>query len=342
MKRTSLFSLLCLGLLPPASAVELVVYNWPFYLAPEVKTRFTQETGHTIKELFFDSEEARSNLLLAKHAPLVDLTVIDYQSLQTLSWSTLFNDKPAAGYKSEAAIEPRFLAACGQQASPYFWGSIGIAYRSSHVGQPITHWQQLFELDAKNSDLAGHIIMVDDAFDLVSVTLKALSHSINTRNKDELKQAFTHLQAQKHAVLDYRLSLAAIRDPKQEAEVYAAMVYSGDFYTLQKISKYQDWVFVSPEEGSPIWIDCLAINKKSSHPKEAAELINFLQRPDIANLNGEKSGFAPTLKEALISATMKADPVAYPPSSHISHSEYYSPELVHDELRNAIFFSVIK
>ncbi|MGL4205073.1 MAG: polyamine ABC transporter substrate-binding protein [Aeromonadaceae bacterium] len=342
MKRCSLFFLLYLGLIPALSAVELVVYNWPFYLAPEVKNLFTQETGHTIKELYFDSEEARSNLLLAKHTPIVDVTVIDYQSLQHLSWSALFNDKPPKGYVNETSIEPRFLSACGQQATPYFWGSLGIAYRSSQAGRPITRWQQLFELEPENNKLAGHIIMVDDAFDLVSVALKSLGYSINTQDEKELQRAFNRLEKQKKAVLDHRLSLAVMRDPHLAEAFYAGMVYSGDFYSLKQLSKYQDWVFVAPEEGSPIWIDCLAINKKSAHPQEAAQLINFLQRPDIANLNGEKLGFAPTLNDELISSTLKQDPVAYPSAQHLAHSEYYDPSLKNDTLRNAIFFSVIK
>lgn len=324
------------------TAVELVVYNWPLYLAPEVKELFTQETGHTIKELYFDSEEARSNLLLAKHAPRMDVTIIDYQNLQNLSWSSLFYDKPSTGYVNESNIDQRFLSACGQQASPYFWGSLGIAYRSSQVEAPITRWQQLFELDAKNKGLAGHIIMVDDAFDLVSVALKSLGYSINTQDKGELQQAVNRLEKQKSVVLAHRLSLAAIRDPLLSEGFYAGMVYSGDFYSLKELSKYQDWVFVAPEEGSPIWIDCLAINKKSAHPKEAAQLINFLQRPEIANLNGEKLGFAPTLKDELISPALKQDPVANPPAEHLAHSEYYSSALKNDSLRNTIFFSVIK
>ncbi len=64
MIRSVLLGLTISLLSSPLAAVELVVYNWPYYLAPEVKARFTQETGNTIKELYYDNEEARNTLLM--------------------------------------------------------------------------------------------------------------------------------------------------------------------------------------------------------------------------------------------------------------------------------------
>ena len=49
MIRTVWLSLVFMLVTPSLRALELVIYNWPYYLAPEVKSLFTQETGITIK-----------------------------------------------------------------------------------------------------------------------------------------------------------------------------------------------------------------------------------------------------------------------------------------------------
>lgn len=188
----------------------------------------------------------------------------------------------------------------------------------------------------------GHIIMVDDAFDLVSIALKSEKHSINTDKKEELKQAYAQLKAQSPYVLDYRFSLAALKDPLQADEIYAAAVYSGDFYSIRELSNYSDWTYIAPDEGSPLWIDCLAIPKESQHIKETEALINFLQRPDIANLNGEKLGFTPTLQSSLLTEEIKQDPVAYPSPQHLKNAEYYNKTMKQGALRHTIYFAVIK
>jgi Spermidine/putrescine-binding periplasmic protein len=339
MIRSVLLGLLTTIFVSPLPAVELVVYNWPFYLAPEVKARFTQETGHTIKELYYDNEEARNTLLLSEHRPDIDLVITDYQTLYNPSWQHLYIDKNAAGLSHENKMEPRFLQACGNKATPYFWGGMGIAYRRDKVSTPITSWRQLLQPEPA---LMGHIVMVDDAFDLISIALKSEKHSINTDRRDEIKQAYDLLKAQSPYVLDYRFSLAALKDPAQANEVYAAVVYSGDFYSVRELSAYSDWTYIAPDEGSPLWIDCLAIPKESQHIKEAETLINFLQRPDIANLNGEKLGFTPTLQSRLLKEEIKQDPVAYPSAQHLKNAEYYSRTMELGALRNTIYFAVIK
>lgn len=339
MIRTVWLSLVFMFVTPSLWALELVIYNWPYYLAPEVKSLFTQETGITIKELYYDSDEARNRLLLSEHPPVLDIAIVDYFTLKNNSWASLFVSKPAGGYDNESHIESRYKAACGQHAAPYFWGSVGIAYRASKVKQPITQWRELL---TPAPELSGHIVMIDDAIDLVSIALKTLGYSINTDTQSELQQAFKLLKAQKPHVLAYALSLAAIQDPELSAEVFATVTYSGDFYSLQSMSEFQDWRYVAPTEGSPLWIDCLAISKTSPHPAEAARLVDFLMRPDVARLNGERLGFAPTLHDSEISNKTKQDSVAYPTGAHLQASEYYTDKISSDRIRNAIYFSVLK
>lgn len=323
-----------------SQAAELVIYNWEYYLAPEVKNRFEQETGIHIKEVNFDSDEARNRLLSGGYPPEFDIVFIDSLSLKDPVWKDLFVTLPDwIGKQNKAATEPALAANCGELAVPYMWGSIGIAYRRSQVTHPITRWRQLLEPE---SGLAGRIVMVDDPFDLISVALKAAGYSVNTRNKNELENAYHLLRKQRPFVAAYQLSFAAAMDSNIGKQVAAAMVYNGDFNTLQQTSVYKDWVYVVPEEGSPLWLDCISVLKTTEHPNEAERFLAFLTRPDIAILNGEALGFTPALRKSYLPASILTNTVSYPPEQQLQRSEFYDANVNSDALRNAIYFSVLK
>ena len=325
---------------PALAAPELVLYNWPYYLAPEVKSLFQQETGIQIKELYYDSDEARNRLLLSEQPPALDVVVIDYLTLQNNVWASLFMKKPETGYGNEQYTEPQYRAACGPRAAPYFWGSVGIAYRTTKVKQPITGWHNLLQPE---SELSGHIVMIDDAMDLVSIALKTLGYSINSNDQQELRKAFALLKQQQPHVLTYTLSISAIQDPVLSEQTFAVVTYTGDFYSLQAMSKFKDWKYVAPQEGSPLWVDCLAISKKSTHVDDSLRLVNFLTRPDVIRLNSEKLGFAPTTKVAELSDRTKSNDRVFLTKEHLKVSEYYSSaRAINDKLRNAIYFAVLK
>lgn len=321
----------------PAS--ELVVYTWEYYLAPEVKARFEQETGIRVKEVNYDSDEARNRLLAGGYPPEFDIVSIDSLSLNDPAWRKLFIPMPVATREQNPAMDPEFTNRCGDLSVPYMWGSLGIAYRQSQVSEPITSWKQLF---TPEPGLAGRIVMVDDTFDLISVALKAAGFSINTHSETELQVAYRLLQKQRPFVATYQLSFAALADNSQGKKIAAAMVYSGDFYIVQKYSEYKDWVYVVPEEGSPLWLDCMSVLKTSQHQSEARRFLRFLTRPDIALLNGQAMGFTPALKKQYLPQTLQRNNIMYPPAKQLQRSEFYNADVSSSELRHAIYFAVLK
>ena len=96
-----------------SQATELVVYTWEYYLAPEVKNRFEQETGIHIKEVNYDSDEARNRLLSGGYPPDFDIVSIDSLSLKDPVWNDLYIPMPEAINKHNTAIDPIFTANCG-------------------------------------------------------------------------------------------------------------------------------------------------------------------------------------------------------------------------------------
>lgn len=321
-----------------AGAETLTLFTWEAYLAPEIKNQFETETGINIRELHFSSDEGRNQLLWSGYPKYLDLVLMDSLSLRDKSWNEMFINLPA-DIRNNSNIDERFSTRCGLSGAPYMWGGIGIAYRTSQITKPITSWKQLFDPEPA---LKGRIAMMDDAYDNVSVALKSVGYSINTQNEDELRAAYRQLLHQRDYVARYALSFDAIADAKVGPKIAAAMTYSGDYYVLKERSPFKDWVYVTPEEGTALWMDCFAILKSSEHISAAQRFLNFLNRPDIANRNGELLGFTPALKTEKLSPTITKNHISYPPVQQLSRSEFYDAQLAHDELRISIYYAVKK
>ena len=58
-------------------AQEIKVYTWENFLSEAVVNAFTQKTGHTIKQHFYDSEVDRNAILMNDLAAKYDLVLVD-------------------------------------------------------------------------------------------------------------------------------------------------------------------------------------------------------------------------------------------------------------------------
>ena len=66
---------------------------------------------------------------------------------------------------------------------PYFWGTVGLGYRSLR-GEPDQRSRDLFEGDA----YAGRIALLN-SIDTIQAALKYLGHSLNTKDPAEIDEA---------------------------------------------------------------------------------------------------------------------------------------------------------
>ncbi len=115
---------------------ELVLLNWAEYIDPALVAKF--EAGHNarVKEVFYEDEEARDQLLLEADGKGYDLALVSGRQLahyRARGWLAPLDETNTPNLKN---IEPRwrtiFPAAEGF-AAPYVWGTLGIAYRADLV-----------------------------------------------------------------------------------------------------------------------------------------------------------------------------------------------------------------
>jgi spermidine/putrescine transport system substrate-binding protein len=163
---------------------------------------------------------------------------------------------------------------------PYMWGTMGILYNTEMVDGEITSWSALF--DEKN---AGKVIMMNSMRDTLGLALKYLGYSMNTRDEAEINAAKDILVKQKQDKIESGYLLDETKDKMVGNEAAIAVIYSGDAqYAIEKNDKLK---YVIPEEGGNIWTDSMCVPKSSPHVAEAQQFIDFMCRPDVAQMNFE-------------------------------------------------------
>ena len=135
--------------------------------------------------------------------------------------------------------------------------------------------------------------MITDYTDILAPALFHFGFELNTERRDELKKVFDLLKTQTSAVLTYEYPISYLGYSDKAEDLYMAMVYSGDQFSLNELAEDNDrWAYVVPEEGTVLWVDCLAISKHSKHLERALNFVNFMSQPKQAAQNAAYSAVA--------------------------------------------------
>ena len=166
-----------------AAEKVLTILNWSEYVSPDMIIAFEKKYKVKVKVVYFESDDARDKILLETDGKGFDLVLVNgaiFKSYKKRGWLQPINSEDIENLRH---IEKRWLniykPAIGYSV-PYFWGTLGIAYRKDLVSKPITSWKQLFH-PAK--ELQGKILMVKSSRDLIGMGLKSLGYSSNSESK---------------------------------------------------------------------------------------------------------------------------------------------------------------
>ncbi|NOH79808.1 spermidine/putrescine ABC transporter substrate-binding protein [Vibrio sp. RE86] len=266
---------------------NLHIYMWEDSIAESVLSRWESENSQTIQSSYFDNDDERNKLMLNSQKLPFDIITLDnvsagiYGNDDTLVRlddlpNTLNNDK-------------RWTQACGDYAVPYFWGALGLAYRKSKFEEAPASWKTI---TSPTEELKGHIGMLADTVETLLPSLLTMGYAGNTSSPYELKKAYEHTLEQLTDFLTFEYAISYIRTTANPQDLHIAMAYSGDQFALNNFLQEGDWAFVIPDEGSSIWVDCLAINSVSPNIEQAKKFLNYLMDAQIAALNAEEIGVA--------------------------------------------------
>ena len=303
----------------------LIILNWADYFDPEVLIEFTEKTGIEVKEIYYASDQARDEVMTDSAGQGYDLIIMDGLSIDNYSRQGWLEPIAVTKLPHLNHIDVRWknsFKASKEYAIPYFWGTIGIAYRKDLVSIPITHWQQIFNPIA---ELQGKITMTSSAREVVSASLKSLGYSSNSTNKNEFSEALNVMKKQSPYVNNYIGVDLDETSALLSGESIAAMMYSGDALMLQELNNNIEYVL--PEEGSNIWVDFITVSAHSQQKENAWLFINFINQPKIAAQLANYVYCASPNKEArkLLDQEFLTNPTIFPNDKILSQSEFFQP-----------------
>jgi len=306
---------------PPA---EITFLTWSEYISEDVVTAFEHQHNAKVNFIYYESDDARDEMLMTYGANGYDLIMLDSVNVslyKKLNWITTFNVNIAPNLNHVKLPNLSNLSKKDHTCTPYSWGSTGIAYRTDLVSEPITSWKQIFN---PAPELKGKILMSTLSEEVVGMALKSLGYSMKSTNKQELEAARQLLLAQAPSVAGYSAVAAISKKSKLiSGEITAILTYSSDALMLNEIEP--KIAYVLPEEGGAIWADFICLSGKANNPELAHKFINFINRPEQAATNASFIYIAtPNLAaEKLLPAEFLNDPIIYPDQTLVAQSETY-------------------
>lgn len=260
------------------------VYNWEDYISDDVLALFEEETGIKVNYMNFTTNEDMMVQVEASPSAFDVLFPSDYcierlinlNLLEKIDLENIPNLKEIIPSLLNPAYDPT-----NEYSVPYMWGTVGILYNTTMVDEPVDSWSILFDTKYQNN-----VFMYDSFRDSMGIALKSLGYSMNTRDPFQLEEAQQKLIAQKLSGVVKAYQIDEIKDKMVAGEAALALIWSGD--GQYAIDLNEDLAYVVPKEGSNIWVDGMVIPKGAKNKENAEIFINFLCRPDIAQMNCEE------------------------------------------------------
>ena len=236
-------SLTALAAAGPAGATTLNLLIWEAYIDEQILADFTAETGIEVRQTFYDSGDARDEILADPNSN-VDAVVTNENGAKLYGNRGIIMALDAANVPALKDYAESWTKRCGGYGVPYLWGTMGILYRSDKVTTAPASWADLMK---PAESLRGHIAMYDDHAEAFVAPLVLLGKSVNANDNESLKAAYALMKAQAPYVLTYDYVITSVQSPDKGPNIYMALGYSGDQYTLNdKVNAPGLWRYVVP------------------------------------------------------------------------------------------------
>ena len=280
---------------------------------------FQKETGIKVNLSTYDSNEALFAKLHANHKQIYDVILPSsyfvermkkYDMLMPLDLKKIPNIKNVDPFFYNNPYDPQY-----QYHVPLVWGSTGIFYNQTSMTHPPKSWHDLW-----NPSLRNQLILIDDMRDVFSISLISLGYNPNDTNPKHIEKAYQNLLT---LVPNIQLFASnALKSLIIDEDVNIGTAWSGDIAKAQTENPHIQFVY--PQEGSLLWVDCLAIPKDAPHLEEAYQFINYLLRPQSGVDIILKEGYTSTnlASRNLLPPKIRNNQIIFPNPKILVHSFY--------------------
>ncbi|MGD1717739.1 extracellular solute-binding protein [Dapis sp. BLCC M172] len=208
-------------------------------------------------------------------------------------------------------------------AAPYQWGTTLIAYRVDKF--KTLAWEPKDWSDLWRPELKGNISLLNQAREVIGLTLKKLGKSYNTKNIDKVENLKSELvklnqQVKFYSSENYLQSLII-------GDTWLAVGWSNDILPLVKTRK--EIAAVVPQSGTALWANLWVKPTATAETSLTEKWIDFCWKPQIAEqmslLTQITSPILPRINPNELTSEIKNNPLLLPPQEIIEKSEFLYP-----------------
>lgn len=266
----------------------LRIYNWGEYVGENTISNFEKMTGANVIQDNFDSNEQM--YIKVANGEKYDILVPSDYMIERLKQEDMLQKLDSKKLKNMDLIDDGVknlpYDPDNEYSVPYFWGSVGIVYDKTKVDIEDLK-KEGFNI-FKDPKYRGETYLYDSERDSFMMALKALGYSMNTKNRDEIEEAFQWL---KECVdnTNPEIVMDEIIDNMAQGRKALGLVYSGDATYI--IDENPNIGYYLPESGTNMWSDAMVIPKNAENPELAYEFINYVSTYEPAMDNSSYVGY---------------------------------------------------
>ncbi len=298
---------------------QITLYFWDNFIPKDVLTSFTKETGIKVNTSIYKKDEAMYEKIKALNGRGYDILITTGRFVQKIRDKGLLQAIDHRKLKNFKNINPTLLNKPydpnNEFSIPYIWGSTGIGIDTNKVdSKNITHWKNLWHKQWRNK-----LLLHDNMRDLFAIALKINGHSINSRNPDEIKQAYRTLRklipnikqlANKNKLPDQFIS----------SKGSIATFWSSRASKLKK--RLPSLQYIYPQEGAFFWVDSLMIPSNASNIENVYTFIDYLLRLDIADRCANALGESTPNLKAMENIISQGTTINFPDTEALKKGEF--------------------
>ncbi|MEG0766804.1 MAG: spermidine/putrescine ABC transporter substrate-binding protein, partial [Clostridia bacterium] len=198
---------------------------------------------------------------------------------------------------------------------PYAAGTPLIIYDPALVDIEITGYEDLW-----NPALADSVVVMNDARNVIGITLKTLGASVNTTDPAILAQA-------REKLLQLKPNIRALDYDTPHQLMISGETAVGYMFTPQiawTLAERPDLKVVYPKEGMGYGIDSIVVPAHAPHANNAHQFINFLLQPEIGAKIAQVQQYMNCNQAAvpLLESDLKTNNVIYIPGEIRGEAEF--------------------
>lgn len=250
---------------------ELNIFTWATYFPDDILEEFEQETGIKINYTYFTTNEEMLAKLEATNGADYDIVLasdlyIDIAIKQGLV-AQLDKEKIPNYENINAAYLNQYYDPGNQYVVPYSAGTPLIIYDPARVDVEITGYESLWD-----PALADSIVMMDDARNVIGITLRTLGLSMNETDDASLESA-------REKLLQLKPNIRSLNYNDPQTLLISGDATVGYVFTSQivaTLAERPDMKVVYPEEGLGWGIDSCFIPSQAPNSDNAHAFLNFI------------------------------------------------------------------